>query len=224
MVVRPGHGISTWPISSRVYLSSQGHFAHRARVAGRNFAVSSKDVKNAVASPGHDQEDACLGARHRHCDLRLCQQSYRDARVVLQCADGELVVKTWVRSSSEYHRSSGYFQDVYRTAVDTWLQLVESLISWCETLYQEKLWTSPSPLLQTMWPKANFSKICKSSSMALSDSLQKISTAQHTGKQEHTVSMRGRGSWDRHATHLHGGVFDWTSRHEHQKMGELASS
>ena len=31
--------------------------------------------------------------------------------------------------------------------------------------------------------------------MALSDSLQRICTAQHTGKQEHTVSMRGRGSW-----------------------------
>ena len=56
--------------------------AHRVHVAGRNFAVSGKDVKNAFASPRYDQQDACLGARLRHCDLRLCQQSYRDARVV----------------------------------------------------------------------------------------------------------------------------------------------
>ena len=30
---------------------------------------------------------------------------------------------------------------------------------------------------------------------ALSDSLLRICTAQHTGKQEHTVNVRGRGSW-----------------------------
>ena len=51
--------------------------AHRARVVGRNFAVSSKDVKNAFASPGYEQQDACLGDRLRHVDSRVCQPSYQ---------------------------------------------------------------------------------------------------------------------------------------------------
>ena len=96
--------------------------AHRARVTGCNFVVSSKYVKNASASPGHEQQDACLGARLRHVDLRLYQQSYRDARVVLQCADGELLVKPGWWASSRHHRRVENFQDVYHPAVDPWLQ------------------------------------------------------------------------------------------------------
>ena len=45
--------------------------------------------------------------RLRHGDLRLCHQSYRDARVVLQCADGELAVKPGWWGSSRHHKRSG---------------------------------------------------------------------------------------------------------------------
>ena len=38
------------------------------------------------------------------------------------------------------------------------------LTSWCETLYQEKHWTDPSLLVQTVWPRANFSKMGRISS------------------------------------------------------------
>ena len=53
-----------------------------------------------------------------------------------------------------------------------------------------------------MWPKGTLfndgqelQQLVLAEDMALSDSLQRICTAQHTGKQEHTLSMRGRGSW-----------------------------
>ena len=45
--------------------------AHRARVAGRNFAIASKDVKNAFASLEREQQHACLGARLLHVDSPL---------------------------------------------------------------------------------------------------------------------------------------------------------
>ena len=38
-------------------------------------------------------------------------------------------------------------------------------------------------------------QLVRAEDVVLSESLQRICTAQHTGKQEHTVSMRGRGSW-----------------------------
>ena len=125
---------------------------HRARVAGRNFAVS----KNAFASPGHDQQDACLGARLRHVDVRLCQQSYRDARVVLQCADGKLVVKL----------GCGALQGTTCT-IRLWTPGFNGWNLWtslCGTLCREKLWTLPSLPMQMMWQKANFSNMGKSSS------------------------------------------------------------
>ena len=116
------HGTSR--IEAIIY---QKVIAHRARVAGRNFAVSSKDVQNAFASTGHDEQHACLSARLRRGDLRLSQQSYRDARVVLQCADGELIVKPGCGDLQGTREAVDIFQDVYHPAVDSWLQLVEFL-------------------------------------------------------------------------------------------------
>ena len=57
--------------------------------------------------------------------------------------------------------------------------------------------------------------------MALSDSLQRFCAAQHTGKQEHTVSMRGRGSWA-DMQRIHTSVFlDRSSGHWlHQEGGQ----
>ena len=92
--------------------------APRTYVAGRIFADSSKDVKNAFASPGHGHQDECLGARRRRADLRLYQQSYRDVRVVLQCADGELEVKSGCRTLQDITGAVDIFQDVYHLAVD----------------------------------------------------------------------------------------------------------
>ena len=94
------------------------------------------------------------------------------------------------------------FQDVYHPAVDSWLQRVESadflvrdpvsgeMLDLCITsnaddVTKGKLFKDGQELQQLILAE----------DMVLSDSLQRICTAQHTGKQEHTVSMWGRGSW-----------------------------
>ena len=68
VVVLPDHmhlDINMADLASKLSLV-KGVVAHRVCVAGCNFAVSSKDVNHTFASPGHDQQDACLGARLRH--------------------------------------------------------------------------------------------------------------------------------------------------------------
>ena len=84
----------------------------------------------------------------------------------------------------------------------SWLQLVESphflvrdlvsgkildlsITSFADDVAKETLFNDGQELQQLFFAE----------DMALSDSLQRICTAQHAGKQEHTVSMRGRGSW-----------------------------
>ena len=176
--------------------------AYRARQAGLNFAVSSKDVKNAFASPGHDQQDDGLRARLRPQDLRLCQQSYRNARVVLNCADGELVVKPGCGALQGTMAAVDIFQDVYHPAVDEWMAALTSprlvvrdplfqedldlsLTSYADDVAKGKLFTHGEDLLQQV----------QAEDRGLSDALQRICTAQNVDKQEHTVSMRGRGAW-----------------------------
>ena len=105
------------------------------------------------------------------------------------------------------------------------------LTSWCGTLCREKFL---DPSITSYADDVAKSKLFKdgqelrqlvlAEGMALSDSHQRICTAQHTGKQEHTVSMRGRGSWDDVQRICTAGFFDRSSSHEHQMFGELASS
>ena len=111
--------------------------------------------------------------------------------------------QTWVRSSSGYHRGS---KILFKTCIiQFWtpgFNWWNPLTSWCETQNQDKLWTSPLPHMQTMWPRANFSKIGKSSSRSFvrktwpsltsfRDSVQLSTLA----RLEHTASMRCQGSW-----------------------------
>ena len=164
-------------------------------MAGRNFAVSSKDAKNAFA----------------------------------ECADGELGVKPGCEALQGTTGAVDIIQDVYHPAANSWLQLVKSpdflvrdpvseetlhlpITSFAHDVGKGKLFKDGQDLQHPVLAE----------NMALTDSLQRICTAQGTGKQEHTVSMRGRVGG--HAAHLHGGVFDRTSGHEHQIFGELASS
>ena len=60
--------------------------------------------------------------------------------------------------------------------------------------------------------------------MALSDSLHRIYTAQHTGKQEHTLSMRGRGSWADMQRIYTSGFFTGRVATSIKYLGVLASS
>ena len=92
---------------------------------------------------------------------------------------------------------------MYHPAVDSWLQRVESLAflvrdpvsgeildpsitSYADDVAKGKLFKDGQELQQLVLAEG----------MVLSDSHQRICTAWHTGKQEHTVSVRGRGSWD----------------------------
>ena len=77
MVVLPGHTHLDINIKMAFLVSKQ------SSIKG---SLLTKNIKNAFASPGHEQQDACLGAPLRHVVVRLCQPSYQDARVVLKCA------------------------------------------------------------------------------------------------------------------------------------------
>ena len=94
------------------------------------------------------------------------------------------------------------FQDVYHHAVDSWLQLVESrdfpvrdpvsgeildlsITSHADDVVKGELFKDGQELQQLVLAEYR----------APSDSFQRVCTAQHTGKKEHTLSMRGRGSW-----------------------------
>ena len=86
--------ISTWPPPSN-------HPPKGNLLIGRVW-LGQQGCQECIASPVHEQQDAGLGPQLRHVDLRLCQKFNREARVVLQCADGELVKP----GSSGHHRSS----------------------------------------------------------------------------------------------------------------------
>ena len=131
-----------------------------------------------------------------------CQQSYRDARVVLHCADGDLVVKPGRGALQGTIAAVDSFQDVYHPAVDEWMlaltsprlvvrdplfheDLDLSLTSFADDVAKGELFTHGNDLLQQV----------QAEDRGLSDALQHICTAQNVDKQEHTVSMRGRGAW-----------------------------
>ena len=92
--------------------------------------------------------------------------------------------------------------DVYHPVLDSWLQLVEtpdflvrgpvsgetlnlSITCHADDVAKGKLFKYGEDLQHMVLVEE----------MAVSDSLQRVCTAQHTGKQEHIVSMRGRVSW-----------------------------
>ena len=94
------------------------------------------------------------------------------------------------------------FQNVHRPTLDSWRQQVESpdflvrdpvsgetldlsITSCADDVANGKLFKYGQYLQQLVLAE----------DMLLSESLQRVCTAQHTGNQEHIVSMRGRHSW-----------------------------
>ena len=89
-----------------------------------------------------------------------------------------------------------------------------SLISWCETFVSGETLDLSTTSYADDEAKGKLFKdgqelhqLVLAEDMALSHSLQRICTAQHTGKQGHNVSMRGWEFVGRHATYLHCGFF-----------------
>ena len=117
--------ISTWPISSRGYHSSKGHCSSGACELGATSRSPARMSRMHLRAQGtiNKMHVWVLGFAIVTC--ASAQQSYRDARVVLQCVDGELVVKP---GCGVLQGTTGQwiFQDVYHPALDSWLQLVES--------------------------------------------------------------------------------------------------
>ena len=96
VVVLPGHTHLDINMAASKQSSTKGYL-----LIGRVW-LGQQGCQECIASPVHEQQDAGLGPQLRHVDLRLCQKFNREARVVLQCADGELVKP----GSSGHHRSS----------------------------------------------------------------------------------------------------------------------
>ena len=163
-------------------------------------------VKNAFASPGNDQQDACSGG-----SLSSCQSGSSVCR-------WRTCGQTWVEGSSRHHRGSWLFPEVYHPAVGSWLQLVESTDFLVRDPVSGELWTYPSPPTQTMRPRGKLFKDGQ-------DLQQLVLVEGHGPLRRPSEKLYSTEHWQAglvggRAAHWHGAVFDRTSGHEHQIFRE----